>query len=129
MSVLWVRAADAIDGGVVERRIPCLKVALGAGKDCVSADQREIGSAVRVSGEQRLPILLMMAALASLAQFAFVGIEMAAGAHRGQRSLKVLLVTALALQPLVFSLQGKPSSIVVEAGACPRGGHLAVLAT
>ena len=117
--VLLLMAADAIGSGAIERSISRLEVALGAGKHRVPPDQREIGSAVRVRGEQRLPILLVMAALASLSQLTFVRIEMAATAHRGQRSFKVPLVTAPAVQMLMLSLQGKSGGIVIDAGAHP----------
>jgi hypothetical protein len=112
--VLGLMATDALGGGATERSISYLEVALGAGQKRMASDQREIGSPVGVSGEERLPPGFLVAALAALAQHSAVRIAMTGGAQRGQGRLEILAVAGFAIGPLMDAFERESGRRVIE---------------
>ncbi len=117
--VLPLVAAEAIGRRPVEGSISHLHVALGAWQDGVATDQWEVGPAMGVSGEQRLPVILFMAAFAALAQLSTVRIAVTTHAELGQRRLEVCRVTGFAIQPLMDAFQWEAGWGVIKGGGGP----------
>src|SRR5690348_13785684 len=99
-------------------------MALGAWQDGVATNKGKIRFAVGVGGEQGLPLVLFVAALASLTQVPAMRIPMTTDARHRQRCLEIRCVAGFAVEALMTTLQRESGWSVVEAGGGPRGRHV-----
>lgn len=112
-----------------EGAIAFFEVALLAGDDGVPAAQRELGAAMCLDREERMPVLLRMTRLAEGAEFLHVRVGVAGGTALRCRRGPALRVTRDATDPGVLACQRVSGALVGEARGDPPLGCVARIAT